>query len=65
MEMEKRNIDGMMLRHKALELAKSSFNGQTFTQVNITKMDQDDASGAVLAGVLQKLDVTKKAIGSE
>ena len=31
MEMEKRNIDGMMLRHKALELAKASFNGQTFT----------------------------------
>lgn len=52
MELEKRNIDAQMLKHKALELASSSFKGQTFQGVNITKMSEDDASSAVLAGVL-------------
>ena len=63
MELEKSNMDAEMLRFQALELAKKSFAGKYIEKFNITKMPKDDPTNAVLAGVLQKLDITKKAIG--
>ena len=63
MELEKKNMDAEMLRYETLQLAKKSYHGKYIASTNITNMPQDDPTNAVLAGVLQKLDVTKKAIG--
>lgn len=65
MELEKANMDENMLRYEALELAKKCYAGKKVERTNLTNMDQADASGAVLAGLLNKLAVTKQAIGQE
>lgn len=61
--LEKTNMDAQMLSYETIKLAKQCYAGKYFTNINITSMPEDDVSGAVLAGVLSKLDVTKKAIG--
>jgi len=63
MELEKTNMDEQMLSYETIKLAKQCYAGKYFEKVNITSMPEDDVSGAVLAGILSKLDVTKKAIG--
>ena len=63
MELEKSNTDRQMLQYEALKLAQRSYNGKYITSTNITTMPEDDPSSAVLAGLLNKFEVTKKAIG--
>jgi hypothetical protein len=52
-----------MLHHEALKLAKRCYAGKHISSTNISNMPADDPTNAVLAGVLNKLDITKKAIG--
>ncbi len=52
-----------MLSYESIKLAKQCYSGRLFGELNITNMPVDDPSSAVVAGVLQKLDITKKAIG--
>lgn len=65
MELEKSNMDDQMLQHEAINLAKKCYSGKNISQANITNMQDQgsDPTGAILAGVLTKLDVTKKALG--
>ena len=65
-ELEKRNMgDQNMLRHKAIQMAKQSYAGKYVEKVTMTNMNKDDPSGAVLAGLLAKYDLCKKAAGVE
>ncbi len=52
-----------MLSYESIKLAKKCYFGKSFGEINMINMPVDDPSSAVIAGVLQKLDVTKKAIG--
>ena len=54
-----------MLQHHALEKAKRSLSHKYISKAAITSFDKNDVSGSVLAGILNKLDLTKKAIGSK
>ena len=63
MELEKTNTDQQMLKYETLKLAQRSFNGKYISSVNITTMPEDDPSTGVLAGLLNKYELTKKAIG--
>lgn len=65
MELEKSNMDSEMLKYETLQLAKKSYAGKYVSNATITNMPQDDPTNAVLAGVLQKIDITKKAIGAQ
>jgi len=63
MELETANMDEHMLRHEALMLAKRCYGGKYIQEATITSFDKNDASNAVVAGVLAKLDTTKQAMG--
>ena len=63
LKLEKANMDNLMLQHQALEKAQSCLRGKYISKASITSFDKTDVSGAVLAGILNKLDMTKKAIG--
>ena len=63
MELEKNNMDEQMLSYESIQLAKKCYANRYFGELNITSMPEDDPSSAVVAGVLQKLAVTKSAIG--
>ena len=63
LQLEKANMDKLMLQQQALEKAKSCLSGKYISKAAITSFDKTDVSGAVLAGILNKLDLTKKAIG--
>ena len=63
MELEKSNMDEQMLKYQTLLLAKKSYGGKKIANANITNMPKDDPTNAVLAGVLSKIETTKKAIG--
>lgn len=63
MELETANMDENMLRHEALMLAKRCYNGKYIQEVTVTSFDKNDASNAVVAGVLSKLDATNQALG--
>lgn len=65
MELEKEIMDKDMLTHEAMTLAKKCYAGKFIERTNITNMSNDDPSSAVLAGLLQKLDITKNAIAAE
>lgn len=65
MKLEKENMDAQMLRHEAMQLAKKCYASKHVEKTTLTNIGKDDASSAILAGVLTKLDVTKAAIGSE
>lgn len=52
-----------MLKYETLKLAQRSYNGKYISNVNITTMPEDDPSTGVLAGLLNKYEMTKKAIG--
>jgi len=62
MQLEKENMDEHMLRYEALQLAKRCYSGKYITEATITSFDKNDPSNTVVAGVLNKLDVTKKAM---
>ena len=63
MQLEKENMDENMLRYEALMLAKRCYAGKYVAEATITSFDKNDPSSAVVAGVLSKLDSTKKAMG--
>ena len=63
MELEKNNMDEQMLSYESIQLAKKCYANRYFGELNITSMPEDDPSSAVVAGVRQKLAVTKSAIG--
>ena len=63
MQLEKENMDENMLRYEALMLAKRCYAGKHVAEATITSFDKNDPSSAVVAGVLSKLDSTKKAMG--
>ena len=63
MELEKKNMDSHMLRYEAIQLAKKCYSGKYISKMQITNIAKDDPSSAILAGVLSKLDLTKKALG--
>ena len=65
LNLEKRNMDQLMLNHHALEKAKSSLAHKYISKASVTSFDKNDVSGSVLAGILNKLDTTRKAIGQK
>ena len=56
-------MDGHMLRYEAIKLARKCYTGKYIESMRLTNMAKDDPSSAIMAGVLSKLDLTKKAIG--
>lgn len=65
MNLEKENMDAQMLRYEAMQLAKKCYENKYIEKTNMTNMGTNDASSAILAGVLTKLDVTKQAVNSK
>lgn len=63
MDLEKSNMDGHMLRYEAIKLARKCYTGKYVESMRMTNLAKDDPSSAVMAGLLSKLDLTKKAIG--
>ena len=65
LELEKANMDQLMLNHHALEKAKYCLSSKYISKASVTSFDKNDVSGSVLAGILNKLDMTKKVIGQK
>ena len=63
-ELEKRNMGDLnMLKHKAIQMAKNCYSGKFIQECRMTTMFKDDPSSAVLAGMISKYDLAKKAVG--
>lgn len=64
-ELETKNFDDVLLRQKAIEIAKACYSGRYISKTRLTKQDPEDIGSVVIGSLVNKHETTKHALGAK